>query len=362
MSEEKYYVAIGEEAARGTPESTTVGFMPLNGFTPPKMEFDDQPRKDFRGEASIKGSTAVRRLGQKWSWSGETDFFTEAGTVSGMVATVLKHFFGGMVLVPNGATGQYSQLFYPSTDPFGSSGLGVKALTANFNLNEGDLMKNWPFVGGRVSAINLTQEMGQSLKFGFDMFGQYRAAVTAEIGSPAYAAENLRCDYNNMTVYTGIITRVGVAPDYTDFTFGSATQIKVEKISIKIENGTKDEMRAEGVDYPTKTMRGQFKVSVEISVDWEDPASGFSSVDDFNAWMAAASETNLFAHWDTGVQAGTGDNHSFYVDMPRLRRTGGEPSFSDETNAKATLTYEGLVSATTLHQIMTMLKNTVSAA
>lgn len=362
MADNKFYLAIGEEATRNTAESTTVGFIPLNSPTFPAMEFDEKARAEFRGEDVVKGDTAMIRMGQKWSASLESNFFTEAGTVKGIIGTALKHFFGKATSAQNGVTGQYYHMFYPVSDPFAAANLGTKALTLNVNLNEGATVKNHAFQGGRVKSLSFTQEVGQHLKLGFEMFGQSKVASGTAIASPAFAAENLRCDFNNLSFYTGTITRTGTAPDYTQFAFGSATQIKPDKISIKIENGMEDAMRLSGVDYPDKTRMGKFKVSLEFTIDWEDPASGFSSVDDFNTWLASASSTNFFAYWNTGTQAGTGDNHGLYIDMPVMQRMGGSPDYSLDKDPMITLKYEGLYdSATTNYIVGIMLKNTSTA-
>ncbi len=362
MAENSLYMAVGEEATRGTKEATTVGFIPLLSPSIPKMEFTEEPRGEFRGADSVKGESEVRRLSRKWSGSLEMPFFTEAGTSKSMVGTIIKHFYGAVASAENGATGQHYHMTYPSADPFATANLGTKALTLNLNINEGATMKNWPFVGGRVASLSFDQEAGSQLKLSADLFGQYRDTITAEIGSPLFPAENLRCDFNNLTVYTGTITRTGTGPDYTDFTFGSATQIRPDKVSIKIENGMDDAIRLSGLDYPDKTRIGVYKVTLDLTIDWEDPASGFSSVDEFNTWMASASETNFFFHWDTGTQAGTGDNHSLSIDIPRARRTGGEPDYSLDKDPMITLSYEGLFDeASTGYIVGIMLKNSASA-
>ncbi len=85
MAENKVYLAVGEEAVRGVKESAAVGFVPLLNSGIPKMEFDDKRRKEFRGEDSLKGDTAVLRMSQRWSASIEMPFFTEAGSVKGSV-------------------------------------------------------------------------------------------------------------------------------------------------------------------------------------------------------------------------------------------------------------------------------------
>ena len=289
-------------------------------------------------------------------------FFTEAGgTWKGAVGGVIKHFFGRVVTTQNGATGQYGHIFYPVADPFATGNLGSKALTLNLNINEGASMRNWPFVGGRVKSLSFNQEPGYPLKLSAELTGQRRDEAVAELGSPVYAAENLRCDYNSLKVYTGTITRNGQGPDFTQFSFGSATQITPDKISVKIDSGMDDVMRLSGVDYPDKTRIGQFHLAIEMTIDWEDPASGFSSVDEFNAWLAGASTTNFCLVWDSGTQAGTGENHTLIIDVPIAVRKGGDPSYSLDKGPMITLKYEGLYDASVCKYLVGVtLKNTAS--
>ncbi len=361
MAENRIYLALGEEASRGVKEASTVGFMPLLAPSIPKMEFDEKKRAEFRGEESVKGQSSFMRMGQRWSASIEMSFFTESGSAKGLVGTLLKHFFGTVVSSQNGATGQYRHMVYPAANPFSASNLGDRGLTLNLNINEGAVMKNWPFVGGRVKSLSFDQEAGSPLKLKADLFGQKRDAVTAELGSPVFAQEGLRCDYNNLKLYAGAITRVGTGPNYTDFSFGSATLIKPDKVSLKIENGMEDLLRLSGLDYPDKTRMGQFKATMEITIDWEDPASGFSSVSELNSWISAGGTKSFFLHWDTGTQAGSGDNHGLYIDLPVMQRMGGGPEYKLEKDPMITLKYEGLLDAeTTGYLVGVMLKNTAA--
>jgi hypothetical protein len=335
MAENNIYLALGEESSRGTKEDSTVGFIPLLGPGIPKMEFDDKKRKEFRGEDTVKGDTTVLRMSRKWAGSLEMPFFTEAGSTVGMLGTLLKHFFGTATSAQQGATLAYAHMLYPVADPFASANLGDKALTVNLNINEGSTMKNWPFVGGRVSALTFEQEAGQHLKLTAELFGQTRDVTTAELGSPSFAAENLRCDYNNLSVYTGTITRTGTGPDFTDFSFASATRLKPDKISVKIEDG---------------------------KIDWEDPASGFSSVDEFTNWITSAGSTNFCLEWDTGTEAGTGYNHKLILDVPMAQRMGGEPEYDLEKDPMTSLNYEGLYDESTTKYILgCVLQNTATA-
>jgi hypothetical protein len=362
MAENKIYMALGEESARGTKESTIVGFIPCLSPGIPKMEFDEKRRAEYRGEDAVTGDSAVTRFSRKWSGSIEMPFYTEAGTEAGMVGTLLRHFFGS-VSTTETPTGQYNHMMYPVSDPFDSANLGTKALTLNLNINEGAVMKNWPFVGGRVKSVSFDQEAGNHLKVTAETFGQFRAAITSEIGSPAFAAENLRCDYNNLKLYTGTIERTGSAPDYTDFIFADATQISPDKVSVKIENGMEDVLRLSGgeIDYADKTRMGKFKVTIEFTIDWEDPNSGFSSVDEFTSWVDASYETNFLLHWDTGTVAGSGGTHGLYIDIPRAQLTGGDPSYSLDKDPMVTFKYEGLIDSTTGYMVGLLLKNSASS-
>lgn len=362
MADRIVYDAIGEESTRGTAESSTVGFIPIEGTAFPTMEFNETPRGEARGENPALGDVAMIRWDGKWSHSMDMLMFTEAGTVAGIVGTIFKHFFGKASSAQNGATGQYGHMLYPVSDPFATANLATKALTLNHNVSEGAVTKNHAFEGGRISALNFVQEPGTSLKVGLEMFGQKKVASGTAIASPVFAAENLRCDFVNFTLYNGTITRTGTGPDFTDFSFGSATAIKPDSCNISLTNEMEDVLRLGGVAYPDKTRLGKYKVTLEFTIDLEDPASGFSSFDDFNLWLNSASATNFFANWDTGTQAGTGDNHSLGIDMPIMQRMGGEPDFNLETDPMITLKYEGLYDAATAKYVVGMLlKNTATA-
>ena len=362
MGKRIVYLAVGEEATRGTKEASTVGHIPLLNPGVPDMEFDDQNRGEFRGEDTTKGETTKRRLGQKWSGSLEIPFFTEAGTTAGMIATIIKHFFGYVSSAQNGSTGQYAHIMSPHEDPEEATALGTKALTFNLNIGEGTVMKNWPYVGGRVKSLSFDFEPGQPVKMTVETMGQKRDTVTAELGSPVFPAENLRCDYNNLTLYYGAgITRTGSAPDFTDLDPNTMTAIKPDKVSLKIESGAEDKMRLSGVDYPDRTQFGQFTATLEITLDWEDPATGFSSADEFNAYMAGIGSESFLLVNDTGTQAGSGDNHALILDCPIANRTGGKPEFDREKDPVSTLSYELLYSSVTEYLVAAMVKNTASA-
>ena len=88
LADKVVYLAVGEEATRGAAQSVTVGFVPTEDTAFPAMEFDETPRGEARGESPTLGDVAMIRWSQKWAHSFVMPFFTEAGTVAGIVGTL----------------------------------------------------------------------------------------------------------------------------------------------------------------------------------------------------------------------------------------------------------------------------------
>ncbi|MCK5235478.1 MAG: hypothetical protein KAR06_00720 [Deltaproteobacteria bacterium] len=358
------YLDLGEEPVRGTAQKTTIGTIPLLTTNFPVFEPDDRPRGEVRGEESVLGDTLMIRHSAKWSWDFEIPFFCEAGTTIGMIGTLMKHFFGKVTTAENASTGQFNHSLYGVANPFATANLGTKALTCNVNVTEGSVVKNWPFFGGRVTSLSLIQEAGEHLKLGVSMVGQGRDASTTAIASPVYPPENQRCDYNNLTLYSGTITPVGTGPDYTGFTYGSADTIKPESMTLKLENGMVDNLRCGGVLYPDKTRMGKFSSTLDVKIDLEAPGSGFDSVAEYNNWVDnGETEQSFNAYWNTGVVAGTaGDNYGLFADMPKMSRMGGDITRSLDDDPMVDLSYKGLYDASTaLYMVMLLLRNEATA-
>ncbi|CAG0933371.1 hypothetical protein PLCT1_02347 [Planctomycetaceae bacterium] len=363
MAETRAYVAIGIEAARGTAESTTVGFIPVNSFSLPKPDFMANKRQEFRGEDTAKGPVTERRMGQQWNGlSLEMPFYTESGSAKGLVGGIIKHFFGTATTAQNAATGQYAHMAYAIPNPHGTGAtLEAVALTANMNAMHGDTIKNHPYTGGRVSKLSFKQEPAQSLLMTAELMGQKLDAIAAGIASPVFAAENLRADFNNMTVRAGAtVTRTGSAPDYTNIT-SNGTVVTPDSLSLELDFGKEDRMILNGTDTVGKTSVKELTGKLSMTFDFEDPASGFSSVDEFTTWLAAQSETNFLITWDTGTQAGTGLNHQLIIDLPVCNRLGGMPEIARDGDPKITLEFDFHYSATTKYSAGVLLINTASA-
>jgi hypothetical protein len=358
--EYKAYLAIGEEAARGTGEVTTVGFIPLTEFDLPIPDFMTKKRGEVRGEASRLGHTLERRMGQKVEGSFTFPVFSEAGTTKGIIGTIFKHFMGKVTSAQNASTGQYCHTMYPVTDPFATANLGTKALTLSYNIiADSGVIKNYPIIGVRISKLKFSQKPGEDLLCTVSWFAQKLGTITAGLSTPTYAAENLRMLYSMCAMYTGGVTRTGTPPNYTNIVQNSGTRIPADEITLELDNKTKDKQVLDGATSPTKTNVGVMEGSLTIKADFEDPAAGFSTVDDFNSWLAGVTAINGLLTWDTGVQAGTGLNHQLIIDLPICNRKGGSPKIKRDADPDIELKYDLHYDATTtLYMAGILLMNT----
>ncbi len=360
MAESRFYLAIGEESTRGVAESTQVGFVPLLSARLPSVEFDESVQEEFRGEDSLAGPYRWVRKSRRWQATLEIPFYTEAGGQPRMMGTIFKHLFGGVTSTQLGTTTAYAHMLYPSSRMYEQGGgLEDRALTLNYNLNEGDTLKNYPYVGGRVVSVGLEQTPGEPLKLTAELTGQFRQAPATALDGPVFPAESLRCDYTKLAIYTGGVVRTGTAPDFTDISAdATAVRIRPDRLSIKIDSGKEDVLRLSGLDYPDRTRLGRFTVEVELTLDWEDPQTGFSSIAEFNSWLETTGSTNLLCVWNTGVPADTGYNHKLVIDIPKLVRVGGEPEYEHNREPMITLKYQALCDESTGYLVGCLLYNT----
>ena len=363
MAETEAFVAVGEEAARGTKESTTVGFIPVETLTLPPPDYMVKKRGQYRGEQTAEGHTEEIRMGEKWDGlSFDMPAYIEAGTVVGMVATLLKHFFGKAVSTVQGGTAAYAHILYPVADPFAAANLGAKALTFNMNATHEGVLKNHPYIGGRVSKLALKQEMGNHLIITPEAMGQKLATPEAGLSSPVWPDENLRLDYNNMALLAGAtVTRTGTGPGFTAVPTSTGKEVKCDSVNVELERGMSDKVVSDGTTSPGKTTVGIIGGKVSITIDFRDPSSDFSSVDEFMAWLAASSVTNFLFTWDTGIEADTGYNYMLVLDLPRCRRLGGMPDFPLDDEPTITLEYDLERDATAKYAAAVYFQNTATA-
>jgi len=359
------FVAIGvEDGARGTAEKATVSFMPTLEVAPVVPDYMSRERdEELRGEDSRLGLYSTIRMGEAWSGLSVPFLgYTEGGTEKSGIGTILKHCLGGDTTAQEGATGQHNHMFYPVSDPWYGGHVYLDGLTVNLNYFEGNTQKNHPYNGGRVTKLSFQQDVARPLVITAEFMGQKLDTAEAAISSPAFPAENLRLDYNNLVVRTGAISRTGSAPDYTDIT-SSANQIKPKSLSLELDPAYTDEQELDGTDTMGRTNVGKFRAKLTMELTYQTPGSGFSSVDEFNSFLAASSQIPILLTWDTGTIAGSSGakNHALIIDLPNCERMHGAPAPVQEGDPTVSLEFDCLVDSTTLYAVGILLQNSASA-
>jgi hypothetical protein len=358
------FVAIGVETpARGTAENGTVSFMPANDVKPVVPDYMEREDNEQKGRDSRLGVYAKLRMGEFWNGLVVPFLgFSEGGTEKSGYGSLFKHCLGGDTTAQEGATGQYNHMFYPVSDPWYGGHVYLDALTVNLNYYEGNAQRNHPYNGGRVGKLTFKQEVAMPLVIEAEFFGQKLDTNEAAISSPAFPAENLRFDYNNMIVRTGTINRTGSAPDYTDIT-SSAKQIKPKSLTLEVDPAYSDEQELDGTDTMGRTNVGKFKAKLTMEINYNDHDTAFSSVDEFNSYLAGQATIPILITWDTGIIAGSGGakNHALIIDLPACNRLHGAPDIVDEGDPSIPLEFECLVDSTTLYALGILLQNSATA-
>ena len=104
-----------------------------------------------------------------------------------------------------------------------------------------------------------------------------------------------------------------------------------------------------------------YSVNVTMDIDRDDPGTGLSPVDEFNNFFDnPTNDQNIMLIWDTGTDAGGGNNHKLVLDLPKLRVVDPEINHDRESSPMQTLNYEGLRDATVEYMVGCMLQNSAA--
>jgi hypothetical protein len=324
------YLILVEESVKGTkPAVPTLIAIPISGKLKPEAKPKDEPRKEFRGMSNALGYQSVIRRENEWSYSLETAWY--AGPESGIL---LKHTLGyaGARATVDGTAKK--GILYPLTMAFGpGSHLGTKAIGLLINEEVNGATVSQYFGGGRIKSCEISGKPNEDIKLKFELTGD-----GAYIGAAAQAAiEGFTfTDIEPFIATTGLaeffigagIVRTGTAPDFDDIDPSGMIKFIPNDFSVKITTGI-DEKRPIG---PKKTVRsGQFKVDIEIGMDYEAPATGFSPKAHADAIFAAILKSNLVMRFNNGQLAGaTTEKYSALIDIPAGSASSDNPDINDE--------------------------------
>jgi hypothetical protein len=338
------YLAIVEETTRGTDPTSGYLFLPVMNNIQPTVEYDDQPRKEFRGADTALGDSSVVRRSGRWTMSIECAYYPGAET-----GLFIKHCLGKSVTRTVVDTSAYEGIIYPLANLYGTGAeLADKAIGIVPNTDEGGTTKSQYYGGGRVTSIVFTGEGTDDVKLTIEVQGpaEYIGAVdqTATAGASFPAAAPFSTD--DCLLYIGAgITRTGTAPDFTAIAPNTMPAYKPDSFTITLTNGLDDKTVMDGVLGPNKTFRSaQFSATAATPIDYEDPSSGFSSADQFKTIFGGPQTTSLLIVMDNGEAAGdTTTNYSTKIDLANLLFNPDTPQRqSDGTQPTVAFNFESL--------------------
>ena len=342
------YLALVEETTRGT---TPVGpnmFLPILGDLTPEFDATDKPRVEYRGQDTSMGSTTVYRTEVKWAYKLKCYWYPGKET-----ALLFKHLLGNPGARTVVDTSAYKGLILPATMPYGSGmPLGNSAISIIAHTDEQGTTKSQTFGGGRVTDCKITCKGTDDIELEFTLEGAWVGpADQAAIGGVSFPAANPFNSSQYKAYIGGSPARTGTAPNYTSIAAGTAVQFMPDSLDITITNGLKDKVVGNGVRGPSKSSRtASFKIAVNCPIDYEDPASGFSSAAEFKRLFTGPATNNLFVLFDNGGLAGAAtQTYQAAIDLPVMMQKNAKKADRnpDGKTAGLKLSYESLNSTTT---------------
>ena len=357
------YLALVEETTRGTTPGVGFKFLPITGKIEPDSDFKDEARVEFRGQDTRLGYLTVVRKSKSYKFDLESFLYP-----IDIIGILLKHVIGfaGTRAVVD-ATGYKGILYPPAAFPYGGGGAQVgKAIGLLPNTDLDGVTKSQIYGGARPTGFKITCKRPDDVKINFSLIG---GPWIGNPGQPAVAGASFTVlsPYNSsgLTCYSGSgITRTGTAPNYTDITPNTMVAFTPDDLTISFENGIDDEDRLNGLSGPSvSVVKGSVKATVEFSIDFSDPATGFSSFDEWVAIHTAPRTMNfLFKLQGTDLAGSTTQYHQMFVDLPNMKMSGNPPDRSnDGKTPKMKFKYDSLVDATTGYPIALMIVDKVSA-
>lgn len=327
------YLAMYEEDERGVaPAVPVMRFLPVTSNPQPKFNPKDEPRKEFRGVNTRLGDASVVR--RESSYSHPLDFGYYPGVEVGLI---LKHIFGFAGIRAIVDVSAKRGILYPSPGfPYGAgAALGTKAVAMIPNLEEGGVTKSQLYAGERFKSLTIAIKGSDDVKVSVEgmgagpWIGPADQAATPGVSWPA--ADPFISALAQYYIGAGA-ARTGTAPDFTDIGPGTMQQFLADEMTIKITPGWDDKIVGNGIKGPSKTyVANQFAVEVDCTVDYEDPASGFSSADEYKAQFSGP-RTNSLMIVLTGEQlAGAAtEKYKTVIDMPLVQAIFETPDRNSE--------------------------------
>jgi hypothetical protein len=304
------YLSLYEETTRGTkPASPARKFLPVIKGLAPKFMPKDEPRKEFRGSDTALGDGSMIRKSSQYTFAPECYLYP--GSELGLL---LKHLLGHAGTRTIADTTAYRGILYPLAMPYGSGAeLSDKALGLEPNIDRDGTTKSQTWGGCRLKAATINIKPDEDVTIAFE--GQGAGGWVGAPGQTATAGVSFTAidpyAFSDATFYIGTgADLTGTAPDYTAMAAGTMKQFTPDDMTIKINNGLDDKTCGNGIKGPSKTERtAQFSAQLDFSVDFRDPSSGFSSIDEYEAQFSGPRTTAIMVVLTHLSLAGSSTEH-----------------------------------------------------
>lgn len=352
------YLGVVEEAARGTDPGSGYAFIPVSGKLQPSFTPTDESRKEFRGADTALGDTSVVRRESLWTFDLECSWYP-GDPIIGML---FKHLLGEAASRATVDTSAKRGIIYPVANGYAGAADQVnKGIGIIPNTDEAGTTKSQYFGGGRVTKCVIKAEGTADVKLTFTLQGpgEYIGAVdqTELDSTPAFSTPTTPLVSSDILCYVGgSPTRTGTAPNYTALAPNTAAAWRPDSIEITITNGLADKVVMNGILGPSLTTReAQFMCEITAPTDYDDPASGFSSADEFKTLFSGVRTNNIMIVANHASDAGATPGAAPYgvvIDIPSVMVTADPPERNVEGKTPSiNFKFKTLYNTTTLYPI-----------
>lgn len=347
----KQYLALSEQTARNAlDESPTYLFYPITGKLEPQPEYKEDPVPEWRGTDTAQGASTDERTSTSWKFPWESRIYPGAELVA-----LFKYLTGSSptptaLTAPDSAANRY--IYQTVTEMFGEgTPLVDKALAIVPNTCKGSSTYSQSFIGGRIKDAEIDFKGGEAATLKMNFIGGPWIGAPEQTATAGYSLPAAKAFRSVPKLYIGSgATLTGVAPNYTDFAPGTMALAKPDDLTIKIETGLDDVYKMNGEEGPSVTERkSQWKITIDYTIDFSDPASGWSSGDAWVARFSAAQYLPVMITLNSSeiIPSCSAQTYAFGLYLPKMKLTNDPVDRkNDGSKEKIKFTLESRVDST----------------
>jgi hypothetical protein len=344
----KQYMAISRQTARNAMNgSPTYQFYKIKGKLEPDLDVKEEVVREWAGQDTAQGDATHDRTSTAWKYGMEARVFPS------VELALLLEFLFGYKSAPSVVDATANKVMFKTiSEMFDvAAPLVDNAIALLPHTDKAGTTYHQKFIGGRIKGGELNFKGGEDVNMKLDFIGGpwISAPEQAEVAGMSFPASR-RFKSGNLTCFLGTgATLTGTAPDYTDIAPGSMPQFKPDDMTVKFEPGIDDKFKMNGEDGPSVTERtGSWKITAEWTIDFSDPASGWSSYDAWFARFSAIQYAALMLKVDSGEVAGSTTQTRqllLYVPKGKISNDAVDRK-NDGSKTKIKFKYESLVDLT----------------